>query len=932
MMFRVCFHNAEFALLEFGRTPSFGPAMMSRTTLLVRMAVLVLTWAFVSSQLSARPPYKKALADYFGSFLAKKLNDCRTCHLPDQAGQDDDDKPHNAFGERLKVVRKELGKAGKTNDLAACLDAIINEESDGDGASNLAEILAGRNPGEKDDKPTVADLEAANAKMAAFRKFREGYRWQPFHVVKRPPVPQVKNAAWIKNPIDAFIAAEHEERGLKARPEVSRPLLVRRVYLDLTGLPPTREELSAAVGDPAADWYEKVVDQLLASPRYGERWARHWMDIWRYSDWHAFANDIRFSQPHIYRWRDWIVESLNDDKGYDRMILEMLAGDEIAPDDPQIVRATGFLARNYNILDRNVWMQDAVNHTFQGFLGLTINCARCHDHMYDPISHKEFYQVRAIFEPYRVRLDAVPGSLEKPRIPIGNGATVPGDGFVRVFDADAKAPTYLFTRGDETMPDKAKSLPPGVPAALGGRFPEIVPVKMPASVYDPEKREFVVNELVAAANAAIKQAQEKLAKADKGEGLALAEAEVELAKGRHAALVATLAAESLEDAGRIDSDEGKKAAAEAVRTQRRQAVLEAKKNLLVAQKEIATGKGADFYVKKAAAAEKQLAKAEMDEKAMATLAYVKRAIKTYPPESTGRRLAFARWIADTENPLTARVAINHMWLRHFGQGLAANVSDLGSNGGTPSHPALLDWLASELMEPSVGRGSKTGEGWSMKHVHRLMVTSATYRMASTSNPANVVHDPDNQYLWRMTARRMEAEVVRDSLFHLSGSLDLTMGGIDIEAAKGMFVPRRSIYFHHAQDHQMDFLKVFDIASVNECYQRNSSVMPQQALALANSDLAIRQSRSAARKLHAKIGADAEAFVAAAFELVLSRPPSTEEAAECASFLREQSKLYGVSKNPTAAVNENMPSPDPIVRSRENLVRVLMNHNDFVTIR
>jgi len=904
--------------------------MMSQTQRLVVLFLFTSIGVSLASPAAARPAHKKALASYFGPFLLKNLNDCRTCHLPD--GGDDDDKQHNPFGARLNGVRKELGKAQKPNDLAACLEAIAEEDSDGDGVSNLIELLVGRFPGEGDSTPDAAERDAAAKKLPEYRKFRSGYPWRPFQTVQRPKIPQVKNAAWGKNPIDAFVAAAHEERGLQARPEMSRSLLVRRVYLDLIGLPPTREELAAAVADGSPDWYEKVVDTLLASPLHGERWGRHWMDIWRYSDWHAFANDIRFSQPHIWRWRDWIVESLNEDKGYDRMIQEMLAGDELAPDNPQIVRATGYLARNYNILDRNVWMQDAVNHTFQGFLGVSMNCARCHDHMYDPLSQKEYYQVRAIFEPYRVRIDAVPGMLEKPKIAIGNGATVLGDGFLRIFDADAKAPTFLFTRGDETMPDKSKALAPAAPAALGGRFPAIVPVKLSAAVYDPEKRPFVIGDLIASAEANVKQAAEKLAKTEMGDGFALAEVEVDLAKSRRAALLATLAAERLDDAGAIASDDGQKAAAEAVRAQRRQAVWEAKKNLLVARKELMASKGSASSVNKAALGEKQLAKAEMDEKAPPTAAYVKRAIKSYPQESTGRRLAFARWIADTENPLTARVAMNHMWLRHFGQGLAANVADFGSNVGAPSHPALLDWLAAEFMNPLEASQPASGAGWSMKRMHRLMVTSATYRMASTSDSANLARDRDNVYLWRMTSRRMEAEVVRDTLFYLSGSLDLTLGGSDIDTSKGQSVPRRSLYFHHAQDRQMDFLKAFDLASVNECYQRNSSVMPQQALALANSDLAIRQARLTARKLHDKIGADADAFVAAAFEQVLARPPSPQELAECGAFLREQTKLYGPGKNPTAAAADNAPSPDPNVRSRENLVRVLINHNDFVTIR
>lgn len=898
-----------------------------------RLAALACLGGLLAAPAEARPTFKKGLAEYLGPFLAKKLNDCRTCHLPDQPGQDED-RPHNAFGARVKEIRRELKKAGKPNDLADCLDAVANADSDGDGVANLTELLAGHFPGDKDDRPSPEAIKTADMKLAEFRKFRSSYPWQPFQVVKRPAVPQVKNAGWVRNPIDAFIAVGHEESGLTPQPEAARALLVRRIYLDLIGLPPTRNELHAALNDPSADWYEQIVDRLLASPRHGERWGRHWMDVWRYSDWYGYAGQIRHSQPHIWRWRDWIIEAVNEDKGYDRMIVEMLAGDELAPDDEQVVRATGFLARNFHGLPntRDKWLQDTVEHTFQGFLGLTIGCARCHDHMYDPLTQKDFYRVRAFFEPYRVRVDLVPGALEKPRMSVGNGFFITGDGFVRVFDADPKVPTYLFARGDETMPDKTASLAPGVPAALGGNLPEIVPIKLPPSVYDPEKRDFVVKEVLAAEEAKIKLAEEKLAKADMGDARALAEVEVQLARARHAALQATLNAERLEDAGQIGSDEGKQAAAQAVAAQRHQAGWEARKNLLVAQKELADPKTKEAAVKKVAAIEKQLAKLEANEKAEPGTAYTKRPIQSYPRESTGRRLALARWIADAENPLTARVAMNHLWLRHFNQGLAPRTFDFGRSGPPPTHPALLDWLASEFMDPSRPTGAKAGAAWSMKHMHRLMVTSAAYRMASTGDAASAKLDGDNRYYWRMSPRRMEAEVVRDALFHLSGSLDLTMGGPDLDYAKGNFVPRRSIYFRNAQEHQMEILKTFDTASVVECYERTVSVVPHQALALNNSDFAIQHARRTARALSAKVDAKPEAFVMAAFEQVLSRPPSAEEITECARFLEQQAALYTPNKNAQASADERTPSPDPQVRARENLVRILINHNDFVTIR
>src|SRR5262249_44216898 len=328
-----------------------------------------------------------------------------------------------------------------------------------------------------------AELTAARQKLAELRaRPRDAYAWQPFEPVKRPPVPAVKRAGWRLNPIDAFIAAEHERHGLEPRPETPKAGLLRRGYLDLIGLSPTAADLHAFLDDRAPDAYEKVVDRLLASPRYGERWGRHWMDVWRYSDWAGFGAEIRDSQPHIWHWRDWIIESLNADKGYDRMVQEMLAADELAPGDAGAVRATGFLVRNWYKFNRNVWLERTVEHTGKAFLGVTLNCARCHDHMFDPFMQKEFYAFRAIFEPHQIRTDRIRGVADTKQ-----------DGIPRVYDAEASAATYLFTRGDERNPDKSKVIPPAVPAVLGGSF-EIKPAALPRSEVVPDRRDFVLQE------------------------------------------------------------------------------------------------------------------------------------------------------------------------------------------------------------------------------------------------------------------------------------------------------------------------------------------------------------------------------------------------------------------------------------------------------
>jgi hypothetical protein len=437
---------------------------MPPTRLLALAGALLLVSA---APLSARPPHKQSLADHYGPYLAAKLNDCRTCHLPDKPGAkpDDPEKPHNPFGARVAAVKDELRQAGKKLDIATRLDAIADEDSDGDGVSNLLEILAGRNPGDAADKPTDEEVAKAKQTLVAFRKYQGRYPWRPFETVKRPAVPEVRDPKFaIRNPIDAFVAAEHAEQGLTPRPEADRTTQLRRVTLDLTGLPPTPEELHAFLSDTSPNAYDKVVDRLLESPRYGERWGRHWMDVWRYSDWAGWTDggQIRDSHPHVWRWRDWIVESLNADKGYDRMVREMLAADELAPDDTDALRATGFLVRNYKMLSREKWLQDTVDHTFLAFQGVTLGCARCHDHMYDPIKQTEYYQVRAIFAPHQVRIDRIPGQADTKK-----------DGLSRPYDAELNVQTFLLIRGDDRTLDK-EALQPGVPAALGGKFPAVV--------------------------------------------------------------------------------------------------------------------------------------------------------------------------------------------------------------------------------------------------------------------------------------------------------------------------------------------------------------------------------------------------------------------------------------------------------------------------
>jgi hypothetical protein len=973
---------------------------------------------------------------------------------------------------------------------------------------------------------------------------REHWAFQPPKMLAVPP-----NAG---HPVDAFLAAERERHGVKPNPPADRATLLRRVSLDLIGLPPTREEIHAFLADESPEAYEKVVDRLLGSPQYGERWGRHWMDIWRYSDPFGFAEEYRYSHRHIWRWRDWIIESLNADKGLDQMMVEMLAGDELRPADRNTLRATGYLARNWYKFNRNAWLQDTVEHTAAGFLGMTLRCCRCHDHKYDPLSQQEYYRFRAFFEPHDIRIDPIPGVPD-----------VNKDGVARAFDAMPPAPTYLFVRGDDRSPDKSRVLPPGVPAVLGG---DVVVKEVHFTTRDlaealtpaiAEARRLATAE-VEAASLAARQARDQVAEAQKvqadlaagkptkptalpvffkdhfssksdlwkplsGQWLWQGGKLLQKENGHFATLVLqknhprdfmgrvryrttggsitsvgfafdvvgttswqavythcnpgsssvqafhrTAGVETYPPEGSVphpiklneeitlefavrgsllnvwvngqlkivyklplarqagsfalwnhqalaefsevhlaplpatvslvekateprpspfggptvltqaDADNGVHNAAEALaRAEKRQAISQgelasvearaaadraecsevaaAEKTSLAqaagrAERQVAVLRAEEALleteqgVKKArrgaatgdAAAKKALAAAELHlTMAKKTLSDAQAAaakpdamytplLQLKLPPSSGRRLALARWITSRDNPLTARVAVNHVWMRHFGKPLVPTVANFGLGGKPPTHPELLDWLAVRFME----------DGWSMKKLHRLLVTSEAYRLSSQAaadNP-NLAIDPENRWLWRMNTRRMEAEAVRDSVLAVAGSLDPAFGGPILDVTLGQTLHRRSVYFRFNTEYKILFVDQFDAPSPTECYERRESVVPQQALALCNSALALGQSRQLAARLAAERGD----FLTSAFEQILGRLPSAAERSRCERFLRDQAELLAAP----ARLTPFPPSPDavapaaadPVQRARENLVHVLFNHNDFVTIR
>ncbi len=964
--------------------------------------------------------------------------------------------------------------------------------------------------------------------------------WWSYQPLKGVDVPEVRDAAWIRNEVDSFVRAQQEARGLRPQSDARPEVLLRRLYLDLIGLPPTREELTAFAADPSEIAYEAAVDDLLARPQYGERWGRHWMDVWRYSDWYGRrpSNEIRYSQRHIWRWRDWIIRSLNEDKGYDQMLVEMLAGDEVAPTDNGVLAATGFLGRNWYKFDRNTWLFETVEQTSRGLMAMTMQCCRCHDHKYDPVSQKEYYQFRAIFEPHGFRTDALASNITE----FDNGKEkVLQDGLSRAFDEEPGVATYLFMRGDDRRPDTDHPLQPQVPASLGRKGLSIEPVSLPPESYVPQISEASLRRAMIAGEQAVASAKAKrdgirqeidrlqeqvkawensdvailakpfiddefdsidpetwkvikgtwetkdgrliqsevtsfstmvslrnhprnfvakaryrklrpgqyrsigfsfdyvnggkdsqdvyTSKSDsnprggvqafhrKGgrqvyppDGIRQAEIKVgewidlefevretnltirlngdvkleyalplkrvdgkfavwvhtgaaeferlsvtpvvpsvadlrsAITAARHRQRLAELAIEVAEAEADFRRDQihaerarlgatptaGKSSAVAASRSERRLQLLKCQIEVATAERELSLSDTPENQ-KQLEDAQAKLG-AALDSLSKADGAYTQ-LTSEYPRTSTGRRLALARWLTRPDHPRTARVAVNQIWMRHMGEPIVPSVDNFGLSGQEPTHPRLLDWLSRQLVT----------NNWSMKHLHKLIVMSSTYRQSSLSgmdNP-NLQNDRDNRYLWRAHSKRMEAEVVRDSLLAVSGELDATTGGPDIDEQQGQTSRRRSLYFRTTPDNQMQMLALFDQASPDECYRRRESVIPQQALALMNSRLAIDLSRQLAAKLSKNMPSDdanADAmFIRIAVRTILSREATDEDVRDCQEFLREsrqilaqQAELQAFSA--TSAKAAVPPSSDPGQRARESLIHVLFNHNDFVTIR
>lgn len=684
-----------------------------------------------------------------------------------------------------------------------------------------------------------------------------------FQPITRPDPPRVKNTSWVRNPIDAFIAAEHEKRGLTPAPEAPLRTLLRRLSLDLTGLPPTPEEmnefLQSALGNPESA-IERAVDRLLRSPHHGERWARHWLDVARWAESEGYeSNHLRL---HAWRYRDWVVRAFNHDLPYDRFIRAQIAGDEISPYSDDNLIATGFLAAarlSSNEEDR--WRQrndilvDVVNATASTFLGLTLHCAQCHNHKFDPLTARDYYRFQGFF------IKGQPANLElqDPALWKEYEAKKPAN-----YDALVKERDRLYEKGRARRIEEAKK--------------RLSAAQLAAYAIPSDRRTM---------------AQEKLARE--------ADLEFQFTSGQVESRIPS------EDRKRYDELKKQIAALEKNMLERPQTFGFYSPITSPTRIKVLPMKG--FYPlsyepeELARARPRLLAGGDVHRPTFVLDVGWPALFGPTPRERVEQhpRLALADWLTDPKHPLTARVWVNRIWQWHFGRGLVATPNDFGTRGAAPSHPQLLDWLASELIR----------SGWSTRHIHRLIVTSSTYRQASSvprrqkqsGSGEPLASDPGNIYLTRWPIRRLEAEAIRDSLLTVSGELDRTVGGPSA-AADGKSL-RRSLYLFQKRDHPPMLQGLFDgpAAALESCPQRHVSTVPLQALHLLNDDFSIQRAQAFARRVQF-VGTERTQQIRRAFELALGRFPEPQELAAVERFFGRFNDDHALVRFCQALLNVN----------------------------
>jgi hypothetical protein len=735
-----------------------------------------------------------------------------------------------------------------------------------------------------------------------------------FQPVKRPPLPALTQpGSPIRNPIDAFLLAKLGEKGLTFAPEADRATLLRRVTYDLTGVLPTPGELAAFLTDSRSDAYELVVERLLASPHYGERWAQHWLDVVRYAESNGYELDKE--RPHAWRYRDWVARSLNADKSYDVFITEQLAGDLLAHEavrkgitSPEQAEASLLVAAGFNrcgpihlvsgnidpVVARQEVLTEMVTSVGAAFLGLTVHCARCHDHKFDPFTQGDYYRLQAFFstaQPKEV-------DLASPDEKAAHARTVK--------EIDGKIAPLKARVGELEAPYRQR--------LTEARKAELDPATREALALDAAKRTPEQTKLAAQAQVLIKVTWDEV-----------------------------VAALTPEDRDR--------------RAEWREQIhaLEMQKPAPPAQAwTLGDTGGTPFaHVLKRGDPHQKGQLVEPDVPALfRSLAPMPPAPET-PDKTPPSRLDLARWLTRPDHPLTGRVLVNRLWQHHFGRGLAETPNDFGIRGTEPTHPELLDWLAVEFVE----------NGWSLKHMHRLMVLSQAYRQSS--NPKSEIRnpkstDPDNKLLWRMNRRRMEAEGLRDCVLAASGTLNPALCGpfvrapLEPEVYDLIFTEdepvglwpvtpdarqhvRRTLYLFNKRNVRLPLLEAFNQPdTLTSCPVRPVSTFAPQALLLLNGPFMREQARAFASRLLHEGGKEPAGWIEYAYRVALSRPPRTEEREQALTFLTGQADLIRerlLARLPVGLPPEIPPTVDPaLAAALADFCLALLNRNEFVYVR
>jgi hypothetical protein len=781
-------------------------------------------------------------------------------------------------------------------------------------------------------------------KVAPIPQAKPNLDWWSLKPVVRPIEPKLKNTAGIRNPIDAFIRARLEAEGLTQNSEADRRTLIRRLTFDLHGLPPTPEEVDAFVNDKEARAYEILVDRLLASPRYGERWGRHWLDVVHYGDTHGFDRDKR--RPFGWPYRDYVIRSLNADKPYSRFVREQLAGDVLFPSDKDGIIATGFIAAGpwdfeahmelrEGTLDRKKTLlldrDDMLTNAMSTFSSLTVHCARCHDHKFDPISQKDYFRLQAVFAGAergdRVVFD--PAAEQRRKIEKERQqriAALPA-GWHSALSPTPDTTKWVQLDLGQTVPIEEIRLVPAWPADMddaGYGFPPRCRVDISddpqfgkfQTVMDHSLKDDFANagsNIVKIAGAGKKARYVRMTafvlarKTTSAFLFALGEMEVNSDGANIAPTAKVSALDSLEDSRwsrtfLIDSFDGRKwlrLPADAELRDRLERIadewidLTKQENALPAREKVyAIHSIAPRTIHLLNRGEVDQPRAEIGPGAASCVTGLNFEFKADDKEGN-RRAALAEWIVDPRNPLTRRSIVNRLWQYHFGRALVTTPNDFGRNGHLPSHPELLDWLADEFGQQKE----------SIKALHKLIVTSATYRQSSRSNPQGNKKDADNRLLWRMNRTRLDAESIRDAILAVGGKLDLTMGGPGFElfqykddkspvydhtAVARINDPqnwRRTVYRFTVRSVPNPFLECLDCAdpSINTPV-RNSTITALQSLALLNDPFMLRQAEVFAERLE-KSSKDPAQQIALAYRLAFGRVPTETETNALTGYAR-----------------------------------------------